>query len=129
MNEEQTKYDYINPALRKVGWGEIEGSRIRLEFPITKGRIVGHLPNGENRRTTVIKADYVLEYKNRRIGVIEAKARDVHYTQGVGQAKDYAERLNIRYTYSTNGLQIYGMDMEEGTEGDVDRFPTPEILY
>lgn len=129
MNEEQTKYDYINPALRKAGWGEIEGSRIRLEFPITKGRIVGRLPNGENRRTSVIKADYVLEYKNRRLAVIEAKARDVYYTQGVGQAKDYAERLNIRYTYSTNGLQIYGMDMDEGTEGDVDRFPTPDELW
>jgi len=129
MNEEQTKYDYINPALRKAGWGVIEGSRIRLEFPITKGRIVGRLPNGENRRTSVIKADYVLEYKNRRLAVIEAKARDVFYTQGVGQAKDYAERLNIRYTYSTNGQQIYGMDMEEGTEGDVDRFPTPDELW
>ena len=129
MNEEQTKYDYINPDLRKAGWGEIEGSRIRLEFPITKGRIVGRLPNGENRRTSIIKADYVLEYKNRRLAVIEAKARDVYYTQGVSQAKDYAERLNIRYTYSTNGLQIYGMDMEEGTEGDVDRFPTPNELW
>jgi len=129
MNEEQTKYDYINPALRQAGWGEIEGSRIRLEFPITKGRIVGRLPNGENRRTSVIKADYVLEFKNRRLAVIEAKARDVYYTQGVGQAKDYAERLNIRYTYSTNGVQIYGMDMEEGTEGDVDRFPTPDELW
>ena len=129
MNEEQTKYDYINPALRKAGWGEIEGSRIRLEFPITKGRIVGRLPNGENRRTSVIKADYVLEYKNRRLAVIEAKARDEYYTKGVGQAKDYAERLNIRYTYSTNGLEIYGMDIEEGTEGDVDRFPTPDELW
>jgi len=129
VNEEQTKYDYINPALRKAGWGEIEGSRIRLEFPITKGRIVGRLPNGENRRTSVIKADYVLEYKNRRLAVIEAKARDVYYTQGVSQAKDYAERLNIRHTYSTNGLQIYGMDMEEGTEGDVDHFPTPDELW
>jgi len=129
MNEEQTKYDFINPALRKAGWGKIEGSRIRLEFPITKGRIVGRLPNGENRRTSVIKADYVLEYKNRRLAVIEAKAKDVYYTQGVGQAKDYAERLNIRYTYSTNGQEIYGMDMEEGTEGDVDRFPTPDELW
>lgn len=129
MNEEQTKYDYINPALREAGWGEVEGSRIRLEFPITKGRIVGKLPNGENRRTTVIKADYVLEYKKRRLAVIEAKARDVYYTQGVGQAKDYAERLNIRYAYSSNGLQIYGMDMEEGTEGDVSRYPTPDELW
>ena len=129
MNEAQTKHDYIDPALKAAGWNVVEGSRVRLEFPITKGRIVGRLPNGENRRTSVIKADYVLEYKNRRLAVIEAKARDVYYTQGVSQAKDYAERLNIRYTYSTNGLQIYGMDIEEGTEGEVDHFPTPDELW
>ena len=47
----------------------------------------------------------------------------------MGQAKDYAERLNIRYTYATNGLKIYGIDMDEGTEGDVDRYPTPDELW
>jgi len=129
MNEAQTRLDYIDPALKKAGWNVVPGSKIKVEFPITKGRIVGRLPNGDNRRTSVIQADYVLEYRNRRLAVIEAKKRDEYYTQGVPQAKDYAERLNIRYTYSTNGLQIYGMDMEEGTEGDVDRFPTPDELW
>ena len=129
MNEAQTRLDYIDPALKEAGWNVVPGSKIKVEFPITKGRIVGRLPNGDNRRTSVIQADYVLEYKNRRLAVIEAKARDVYYTQGVAQAKDYADRLNIRYTYATNGLEIYGMDMEEGTEGDVDRFPTPDELW
>jgi type I restriction enzyme R subunit len=124
MNEAQTKHDLIEPALREAGWGKVEGSRIRLEFPITKGRLIG-----QGKRGTRIFADYVLEYKNRRIAVVEAKARDIYYTQGVGQAKDYAERLNIRYTYATNGLQIYGMDMQEATEGDVSTYPTPEELW
>jgi len=129
MNEEQTKYDFINPALRAAGWEVIKDSRILLEFPITKGRIIGKLPNGETRRTTVLKADYVLVYKKRRLAVIEAKARDKYYTAGVGQAKDYAERLNIRYAYATNGEQIYGMDIEEGTEGDVSGYPSPDELW
>lgn len=124
MNEAQTKHDLIEPALRKAGWGVVEGSRLRLEFPITKGRLIG-----QNKRATPLFADYVLEYKNRRIGLIEAKKRDVYYTQGVGQAKDYAQRLNIRFSYATNGLQIYGLDMQEGTEGDVAAFPTPEELW
>lgn len=123
MNEEQTKYDLIEPALRKAGWGEIEGSKVWKEFPITQGRLIG-----QNRRAQPLKADYVLQYKNRRIGIIEAKKRDLYYTDGVGQAKDYAERLDIRFTYATNGLQIYGIDMEEGTEGDVLRYPTPDEL-
>jgi type I restriction enzyme R subunit len=124
MNEAQTKHDLIEPALREAGWGIVEGSRLRLEFPITKGRLIG-----QNRRATPLFADYVLEYKNRRIGVVEAKKRDLYYTDGVGQAKDYAERLNIRYTYATNGLQIYGMDMDEVTEGEVSKYPSPDELW
>lgn len=124
MNEAQTKHDLIEPALRASGWGVVEGSRLRLEFPITKGRLIG-----QGRRAKPLYADYVLEYKNRRIGVIEAKKRDDYYTQGLGQAKDYAERLNIRFTYCTNGLQIYSVDMERGVEGDVLTFPSPDELW
>ena len=124
MNETQTKHDLIDPALREAGWGVVEGSRLRLEFPITQGRLIG-----QNRRAQPLFADYVLEYKNRRIGVVEAKARNKYYTDGVGQAKDYADRLNIRFTYATNGDQIYGMDMLDGTEGDIKRFPTPDELW
>jgi len=124
MNEAQTKHDLITPALQEAGWGIIEGSRLRLEFPITKGRLIG-----QGKRAKPIYADYVLEYKNRRLGVIEAKKRDLYYTDGLGQAKDYAERLNIRYTYATNGLQIYGVDMQEATEGDVSKYPTPDELW
>ncbi len=124
MNEAQTRLEYIDPALRAAGWGVVEGSRIRVEFPITKGRLIG-----QSRRATPLSADYVLEYKNRRLAVIEAKARDKYYTDGLGQAKDYADRLNIRYTYSTNGIKIYAVDMEQGTEGDVPNFPTPDELW
>ncbi len=124
MNEAQTKHDLIEPALKAAGWGIVEGSRLRLEFPITQGRLIG-----QNRRAQPLKADYVLEYKNRRIGIVEAKARDIYYTDGVGQAKDYADRLKIRFTYATNGLKIYGVDMDEGTEGGVAKYPTPDELW
>ncbi|MEZ7514242.1 EcoAI/FtnUII family type I restriction enzme subunit R [Flavobacterium frigidarium] len=124
MNEAQTKHDLITPALQAAGWGIVEGSRLRLEFPITKGRLIG-----QGRRATPLFADYVLEYKNRRIGIVEAKKREDYYTAGVGQAKDYAERLNIRYSYATNGLQIYEIDMDEAAEGEVPKYPTPDELW
>jgi len=123
MNEAQTRLESIDPALRAAGWGVVEGSRIRVEFPINKGRLIGN-----NKRASALSADYVLEYKSRRIGVIEAKARDKDYSEGVTQAKDYADRLHIRYAYSTNGQRIYGIDME-GKEGEVERFPTPDELW
>src|SRR6056297_3878367 len=106
MNEAQTEYELIDPALREAGWGVVDGSRVRKQFPITKGRLIG-----QGMRAQPLKADYVLQYKNRNLAVIEAKARDKYYTQGVGQAKDYAERLHVRFSYSPNGLKIYGIYM------------------
>ena len=124
MNETETRAELIDPALRAAGWGVVEGSRIRMEFPINKGRLIGH-----GQRSKPDKADYILQFKNRNLAVIEAKASGKHYTEGVGQAKDYAGRLLVRFAYSTNGLQIYRMDMQEGTEGDVVSYPTPDELW
>lgn len=123
MNEAQTEFEYIDPALREAGWGVIEGARVFKQYPITNKDKPGV------RNYTQLKADYVLIYKNRNLCVIEAKKRDAYYTDGLGQAKDYAERLNLRYTYATNGLKIYGVDIDEGTEGDVSKFPTPNELW
>jgi type I restriction enzyme R subunit len=124
MNETETRAELIDPVLRAAGWGVVEGSRIRMEFPISKGRLIGH-----GQRSKPDKADYVLQYKNRNLAVIEAKARDKYYTEGVGQAKDYAGKLQVRFTYSTNGLKIYKIDMIEGQEGDVTSYPTPDELW
>jgi len=48
----------------------------------------------------------VLEYRNTNLAVVEAKAWDKPLTEGVWQAKDYAGKLAIRFTYSTNGQGI-----------------------
>ena len=124
MNESQTEFEYIDPALREAGWGVVEGSRVRKQHPITQGRLLG-----QGRKSQPLKADYLLEYKNRKLAIVEAKKRDLYYTEGVGQAKDYADRLNIQYTYSTNGLEIYQINMDSGEEGDVSKFPTPDELW
>ena len=123
-NEQETRTNLILPKLFEVGWGK-EGTRIREEFPISIGRLMGH----NNQRTTKLDADYVLEYKNTQLAVIEAKKTSKDYTAGVSQAKNYATKLQIRFTYATNGKKIYAMDMDTGKEGDVDRFPTPEELW
>ncbi len=41
MNEAETRAEHIDPALAEAGWGVVEGSRIRREYPITLGRIEG----------------------------------------------------------------------------------------
>src|SRR6266853_5172335 len=120
MNEAETRAEHIDPALAAAGWGIVEGSRIRREYPITLGRIEGH-----GRRGKPLTADYVLVYRNRKLAVVEAKAHDEELTEGVGQAKNYAGKLAVRYAYSTNGQGIYGIDMETGQEGELLRYPTP----
>ncbi len=124
MNEAETRAEHIDPALAAAGWGVVERSRIRREYPIAPGRLEGY-----GRRGKSLSADYVLEYRNTKLAVVEAKAWDEAITEGVAQAKNYAGKLSIRFTYSTNGQGIYGIDMDEGTEGDVSRYPTPDELW
>ena len=124
MNEAETRAEHIDPALKAAGWGVVEGSRILREFPITLGRLQG----GGIRSKPEI-ADYMLVYRNRKLAVVEAKRWDLPYTEGVAQAKKYAQMLAIRYTYATNGQAIYAIDMKEGKEGDVSRYPGPEELW
>src|SRR2546427_1285429 len=124
MNEAETRAEYIDPALKRAGWGVVEGSRIRRSHPITPGRI-----EGQGRRGMPLFADYVLEYRNTKLAVVEAKAWDEELTEGVAQAKNYAGKLAVRYTYSTNGQGIYGIDMETGKEGEIPGYPTPVELW
>ena len=124
MNEAETRAEHIDPALAAAGWGVVEGSRIRREYPITLGRIQGH-----GKRGKALTADYVLEFRNTKLAVVEAKAWDKPLTEGVGQAKEYATKLTIRFTYATNGQGIYGIDMESGVEGELAQYPTPDELW
>ena len=124
MNEAETRADHIDPALKAAGWGVVDGSRILREHGITLGRLQG---GGKRAKGDV--ADYVLVYRNTKLGVVEAKAWDKPYTEGVGQAKSYATKLAVRFTYATNGQKIYSVDMATGTEGDVAAYPSPDELW
>jgi len=124
MNEAETRAEHIDPALAGAGWGVVEGSRIRREYPITLGRIEGH-----GKRGKALTADYVLEYRNTKLAVVEAKAWDKQLTEGVGQAKAYAGKLAIRFTYATNGQGIYGIDMHTGAEAELAQYSTPLELW
>ncbi len=123
MNEADTRAELIEPALRTAGWGEVEGTRVHREV-IAPGRIVGG-----GRRSTADIADFVLSMKDHRLGVIEAKKRDLRETEGLAQAKAYALKMGVRFAFATNGLRIYQVDMETGVEGHVERYPTPQELW
>ena len=123
MNEAETRAELIDPALKAAGWGVVDGSRVRREV-ITLGRL-----QGAGTRAKQDIADYVLVYRNQKLAVIEAKRESAEVTEGLGQAKKYAGKLQTRFAYATNGHGIYRVDMETGEEGDVDRYPTPEEVW
>lgn len=124
VSEADTREELINPKLIECGWKTGDNVIVRREYPISKGKIIGM-----NARAPKLSADYVLIYKNVKLAVVEAKKSSRSYTDGVAQAKQYAELLNIRFTYATNGTDIYQIDMETGKECQVDKYPSPEELW
>jgi len=124
MNESETRAELIDPQLRASGWGEVAESKVLREHHITFGRIQ---PGGGRLKPDI--ADYVLIYKNQKLAVIEAKSEELEATEGVTQAKAYATKLKIDFTYATNGKRIYEICLKTGQESYVDNFPTPEELW
>jgi type I restriction enzyme, R subunit len=123
MNEAETRAELIDPALKAAGWGVVSGSRVRREV-LAPGRL-----QGAGRRTAPDIADYVLFYNGQKLGLIEAKRRNLSATEGLAQAKRYAERLQTRFAFATNGDDLYRVDMDTGDEGPIDAFPTPDDLW
>ncbi|MGH4138404.1 EcoAI/FtnUII family type I restriction enzme subunit R [Clostridium sp.] len=124
MNEADTRAEIIDPKLRERGWGVTPGSKILREYHITLGKI----QTGGTRAKAVV-ADYVLVYNGCKLAVIEAKSDELEVGEGVAQAKDYAEKMKLNYTYSSNGTEIYQICMKIGEEGLIAQFPTPDELW
>ena len=124
MNEAETRAERIDPKLKACGWGVVEGSKILREYNITAGKI-----QTGGVRAKKLTADYVLVYKGIKLAVIEAKSDDLGVGEGVAQAKQYAEKLKLETTYSTNGKEIYSICMKTGAEGLVADYLTPQELW
>ena len=137
MDETATRRKKIDPKLYEVGWEQVPESEILTEqraYQISPGQ-VSAIPQNRHPK----KADYLLEYRKKKLAVIEAKSDEKTVFEGVPQAKLYAELLHIRFAYATNGDEIWGIDMgvknDKGEyiipskEGLVDKFPSPQELW
>ena len=126
MNEAETRAELIDPKLKENGWDAKANPDVKIhrELPITAGKI-----QASGGRGKILKADYVLAYKGRKLAVIEAKSDEQDASEGVAQAKDYALKLKLDHTYAANGRAIYYIDMDSAFEGLVDNFHTPDELW
>jgi type I restriction enzyme R subunit len=121
QSESDTRAKFIDGALKLNNWEE---DYIIREFYFTDGRKIGG-----NKRGQRYWADYILRYNNLNLAVIEAKRIGKEATDGLQQVIDYADKLKVRFAYTTNGKDLYEFDMESGKGKYVDSFPTPEELY
>ena len=134
LTETDIRTKFITPAL--VGdnndkWDLM--TQIREEFFFTKGRVI--VRGKTVKRGEAKKADYILFYKpNLPIAVIEAKDNNHSVGDGMQQALEYAEILDIPFAYSTNGDAFLEHD-RAATSGTVTReipleqFPSPAELW
>lgn len=122
---------YITPAIVNAGWDSL--SQIREEVTFTKGRIIvrGKLhTRGEQKR-----ADYILYYKsNIPLAVIEAKDNKHSVGDGMQQALNYAETLNVPFAFSSNGSSFLfhdrtGSSKKIEEELTMKNFPSPSKLW
>ena len=127
MNESDTRRKKIDPKLKEALWEVTPDSAIYTEQSAYNTFAPGKISASAERNPK--KIDYLLVYKGLKIAIVEAKKDELDVSEGVPQAKEYAERMNIRFTYSCNGDKIWAIDMQTGEEGFVDAFPTPQELW
>jgi type I restriction enzyme, R subunit len=120
-NEANTCRQYVVPKLQAAGW-EDEPHRINEQVKFTDGRIV--VTGRQGRRRPGKRADYILRFRpDFPIAVVEAKPTYATSGDGLQQAKDYAEILDLKFAYATNGHGIIEFDYMTGLEREIDTFP------
>jgi type I restriction enzyme, R subunit len=131
FSEADIKTKYITPAIQKAGC-DIH-TQVREEVSFTAGRIIvrGKLAaRGAGKR-----ADYILYYKpNIPLAIVEAKDDSHDLGQGMQQALEYAEILDIPFVFTSNGTGFRFHDrtgLSTPMERDVplDCLPGPQELW
>lgn len=128
LTEEDVKFRYITPAIEKAGWHKED---IFYEYYITKGAVQVH--GNSVTRGAAKKADYILTYGvvKQPLAVVEAKQMKFPVGYGMNQAMEYAQMLDIKFAYSSNGKGFIEYDFFTGKtkELKIDEFPTPQELW
>jgi len=124
-SEADTKAKLITPKLKESGWTEFQITREHgFKYIFTDGRkLIG------NKRGKQYSVDYLLTYKNNRLGIVEAKKENKDPKDGLQQVINYGEKLKVDYVYSTNGHKIYEYSLIEKKGDFIESFPSPMELF
>lgn len=123
--EADTCRKYVLPKLYGAGWTD---DQINEQHTFTDGRVIAR-PK-KIRRGKQKRADYRLRYtRDFPIAIVEAKASYKTAGEGLQQAKEYAEILDLKFAYATNGKEIIEFDFLTGKETTINEFPSPDQLW
>jgi len=126
-NEADTCRRLVLPKLLQAGW-DTDPHSIAEQRTITDGRVV---PVGKGFiRRPPKRVDYLLRYtRDFPLAVLEAKASYRQAADAVQQARHYAEMLDLKFAYATNGQDIIEIDYFTGRETRVSEYPKPAELW
>ena len=123
--EADTCRKYVLPKLYASGWHD---AQISEQHTFTDGRIM--VAGAKVWRRPQKRADYLLRYRpDLTLAVVEAKASHKNPGDGLQQAKEYAQVLDLKFAYATNGHGIVEHDFLTGKETNLDAFPKPDELW
>jgi type I restriction enzyme, R subunit len=125
ITEADTCRKYVLPKLRDAGWTD---DQINEQKTFSDGKVM--VFGNKIRRRKQKRADYLLKYnRGNTIAVVEAKSAYKNASDGLQQAMDYADILDLKFAYSTNGKEIIEHDYITGKETELDSFPTSDELW
>jgi len=134
LTEADIRTKFITPALLGPDGSKWDlMTQLREEIYFTKGRVI--VRGKVVKRGEAKKADYILFHKpNIPIAVIEAKDNNHSVGDGMQQALEYAETLDLPFAYSSNGDAFLEHDRTGASdpverEIPLDQFPTPDDLW
>lgn len=127
LNEADTCRKLVVPKLQTAGWDDDPHS-IAEQRSVTDGRII---PVGKGFiRKPPKRVDYLLRYRRDfPIAVVEAKATYKTAADAVQQARLYAEMLDLKFAYATNGQETIEIDYFTGRETNIFAYPAPGELW
>ena len=124
---------FISPAIAQAGWS-LQNQVLR-EYTLRAGRVVVRGKSSARDVVSILRADYVLFHKaNLPLAVIEAKDKRHSVGAGIAQAIQYADLLDVPFSFSSNGE---GFVFRDATLSDgvlernlsLDEFPSPADLW
>ena len=129
LSEEDIKLRYITPSIVDKGWS-VDNITMETKVKLTDGKI--NLRGNLVSRGKAKYADYVLYYNRATpIAIVEAKDASHAVANGLQQAKEYAQMMDVPFAFSSNGMGYQEYDFLTGKERyfSMDQFPTKEDLY